>query len=478
MTPASPPTGGPLPRVVVVGLGPAGPSLVGATARALAGGGTPCFLRTGRHPAAAVLSGTPTFDHLYERHATFEAVYGAIVEHLVEAAGEHGTVVYAVPGSPAVGEATVRLLQLDGRIETEVHPALSFLDLVWNALAVDPLEAGARLVDGSDFAVAAASQRGPFVVAQCWSKEILSAIKLALVAAGGPGGRVTVLHHLGLPGQVVEEMAWDELDRLDPDHLTTLWVPRLAAPVASELTSLWELVRTLRQRCPWDREQTHQSLTRHLLEESYEVLEAIDELDPSSPATFAHLEEELGDLLFQVCFHSALAAEEGQFELADVARGVHDKLVGRHPHVFASVQADTPGEVMANWEQLKAKEKGRTSIMDGISDAMPSLLAAQKVLRKAATVGLAGQPEEPGALSEAERLSDPAGLSEAEVGARLLAVVRLAGGAGIDAEAALRHATGSFRRRFMEAERLAAEAGRTLADLDAPAVAAIWRRSR
>ena len=129
-------------------------------------------------------------------------------------------------------------------------------------------------------------------------------------------------------------MAWEELDRtVEPDHLTCLWIPALAEPVAAELARFAELVRTLRARCPWDRQQTHRSLTRHLLEETYEVLEAIDELD-AGPAGYEHLEEELGDLLFQVAFHATLAAEAGQFTLADVARGVHDKLVDRHPHVF------------------------------------------------------------------------------------------------------------------------------------------------
>ena len=130
-------------------------------------------------------------------------------------------------------------------------------------------------------------------------------------------------------------VAWDDLDRaVEPDHLTSLWIPALAAPVAGEVARFHELVRTLRAECPWDREQTHASLTRHLLEETYEVLEAIDHVDEDAGTGFEALEEELGDLLFQVVFHSVLAAEEGQFTLADVARGIHDKLYARHPHVF------------------------------------------------------------------------------------------------------------------------------------------------
>ena len=226
-----------------------------------------------------------------------------------------------------------------------------------------------RVVDGETFAVDAAGERGPLLVAQCWSTGVLSDIKLSVESA--PAEPVTVLHHLGLDRRACREVAWDDLDRtLTPDHLTSLWIPQLAAPVAAELVRLDELVHVLRERCPWDRRQTHGSLARHLLEESYEVLEAIDALAavdggiPDAAAerpvaeerAVAHLEEELGDLLFQVYFHATLAAEAGRFTLADVARGVHDKLVSRHPHVFGDVTADTPEEVAA---QLGGAEAGR-----------------------------------------------------------------------------------------------------------------------
>ena len=158
--------------------------------------------------------------------------------------------------------------------------------------------------------------------------------------------------------------------------------------VASEVARFDELVHVLRERCPWDREQTHTTLTRHLLEETYEVLEAIEHLDVETGEGYAHLEEELGDLLFQICFHATLAGEQGAFTLADVARGIHDKLVTRHPHVFADVQADDAGAVMRNWEQIKKEEKGRESIFDGIPASLPSLLYAHKVVRKARTLGV------------------------------------------------------------------------------------------
>src|SRR6202012_2331550 len=162
-----------------------------------------------------------------------------------------------------------------------------------------------------------------------------------------------------------------------------LYIPHMGAPVAAELVALTTLVRRLRQDCPWDRQQTHFTLTRHLLEESYEVLDAIDALEKAGPkdepAAVAHLEEELGDLLFQVYFHSRLAAEEGRFTLADVAHGVHEKLVSRHPHVFGDVVAHDASTVLSNWEEIKKAEKGRQSVTDGIPAALPALALASKL---------------------------------------------------------------------------------------------------
>jgi tetrapyrrole methylase family protein/MazG family protein len=254
-----------------------------------------------------------------------------------------------------------------------------------------------------------------------------------------------VLQRLGLPDEAVTTVAWPDLDRaVTPDHLTCLWIPALAEPVGAELARFVELVRTLRARCPWDQQQTHRSLTRHLLEETYEVLEAIDELD------YDHLEEELGDLLFQVAFHATLAAEEGQFTLADVARRVHDKLVARHPHVFGP-----PGEPMPNWEELKKAEKGRASVMDGVPGSLPSLLYAAKLQSKAASVGFDWKDaagawpkihEELGELQEA--MGQSADAVNEELGDVLFAVVNLARHLDIDAEAALRGTNAKFERRF------------------------------
>jgi tetrapyrrole methylase family protein/MazG family protein len=254
-------------------------------------------------------------------------------------------------------------------------------------LGIDPLDEGVRVVDGHEFATQAAGERGPLLVSHCHRRDVLSEIKLAV--EGEPPASVIALQRLGLPDESVVEVAWDDLDRsFEPDHLTSIFVPKLAEPVGAELVRFAELVRTLREQCPWDAEQTHESLRKYALEETYEVLEAIDALDPDDDATIAHLEEELGDLLFQVYFHATIAAQEGWFTLADVARGIHDKLHRRHPHVFADVAVDGADDVVRNWDDIKKAEKGRTSVFDGIASTLPAVLYVDEVVRKAAKAGM------------------------------------------------------------------------------------------
>jgi tetrapyrrole methylase family protein/MazG family protein len=420
--------------VVVAGLGPAGADLLTVGTVEAIERVRPRFLRTARHPAAAAVPDAVSFDDRYDQATTFYSVYAAIVDDLVAAAVEHGEVLYAVPGSPAVAERTAELLLVDDRVDVEVLPALSFLDLAWARLGVDPVATGVRLVDGRRFTTEAAGERGPLLVGQCDQPHVLSDIKLAL----DDGPEVVVLQRLGLPDESVCTVAWDDLDRsVVPDHLTSLWIPVLAVPVAAELARFHELVRTLRAECPWDREQTHASLTRHLLEETYEVLEALDHVDEATGAGFDDLEEELGDLLFQVVFHSVLAAEEGQFTLADVARGIHDKLYDRHPHVFdpqPGAAADDAASLTEAWERQKVAEKGRASVMDGIPVALPALAYAAKVQKKAASQGV-------------DWRTLP-GVAPGSLEARLLDLVDEARRSDADPETLLRTATTRLRDAF------------------------------
>lgn len=469
--------------ITIVGLGPADASLLPPVTSEALTRHERRFLRTRIHPAATDI-GAVSFDDVYETADTFADVYVTIAEQLIAEAAS-GDLVYAVPGSPLVLERTVELLReaaAEGRADLDILPAMSFLDVAWARLGIDPVEASVRLIDGHRFAQAAAGETGPLLVAHCHAASVLSDIKLSV----DDGPTVTVLQRLGLPDEHIAEVAWADLDReVEADHLTTLWIPELASPVAAEFARFEELVRRLREECPWDRTQTHASLRQHLLEETHETLEAIDARaalgdDVLDADLDEHLAEELGDLLYQIFFHARLAAERGAFTVADVAQGVHDKLVVRHPHVFGDVDADDADTVVSNWEAIKRAEKGRDSAMDGIPGALPALLFALKTQKRAAGVGFDwdGGPEVAYADVEdelAEVREDP---SEHEVGDLLFAAVQVARRLDVDPESALRGAANRFVSRFRSVEEFAAADGVDIATAPVELLTELWRRAK
>ena len=470
------------PRIVVVGLGPAGPEYVTEHTRAEIARVAHRYLRTDRHPSASLVPDADTFDDVYEAADTFADVYAEIADRLAAAAQLHGEVLYAVPGSPLILERTVRALRTDQRVECIIHPAMSFLDIAYARLGIDPVEANVTLVDGHEFAIAAAGMAGPLLVAHTHANWVLSDIKLAVENATGDEP-VVILQRLGSPDERITHTTWAELDRtVEADHLTSIYIPHLAAPVGSELVRFHQLARTLREQCPWDQEQTHQSLVRYLLEETYEVVDALHALDPEDPTTDDALIEELGDLLYQIEFHATIAEQEGRFTMADVAQGVHDKLVRRHPHVFGDVVADDTHTVLANWDLIKQQEKGRTSVFEGVPHSLPSLSYADAVQRKAAKVGF-DWPDVDGAWPKIEeeaaevraavQAADTAAVRD-ELGDLLFAVVNVARHLGVEPEAALRAATLKFRRRFEQVEVLARERGLVLQTAGLEALDTLW----
>ena len=482
-------------RVVVVGLGPAGADLLVPAARAALASCSVRFVRTARHPVVAELAADgielEAFDAIYEAASDLDACYRSIVAALLAAAREHGTVAYAVPGNPAVAERTVDLLRdaaARGDVALDVVPGLSFADAVWSRLGIDPMSTGARVLDARALEPDQLDRGAPMLVAQCDTPLVLSDVKLALLDLLDARTEVTVVQRLGLPDESITSVALEEIDRVVvPDHLTALFVPAAGPSATGELARLLALAEILRRPggCPWDAEQTHHSLTRYLLEESYEVVEAVEALPSQAPdgvapddPAYAALVDELGDLLYQVIFHAVLAEEAGAFDMADVARGIHDKLVRRHPHVFGDVDAETSDAVMANWEQIKKDEKNTESIVAGITPGLPSLLYAHKLYRKAASVGL-----DPGDVDESLARIDAAvtrlrvtASTDAEpvLGELLSAAVALARALGVDTESALRGWSAAFRDRFEAMEGLARARGVDLHALSPPEVADLW----
>ena len=403
-------------RVTIAGIGPAGPELITSQVREAIEAHSTRFLRTARHPAAEAVADAIALDHYYEANDTFDAVYAGIHEAVVHASAD-GPVLYAVPGSPWVLERTVRLLTADPRVEVTVLAGMSFLDLAYARLQIDPVEAGLRLIDGHRFSTDAAGHVGPLLVAHCHARRVLSDIKLAV--DDGPVEPVVVLQRLGLADEHVFEVDWHDLDRVvDADHLTSIFIPHLAAPVGASLARLYEVTRELRATCPWDRQQTHESLARYAVEETYELVDAIHSGDDDE------LIGELGDVLFQVVLHSAMAEEEGRFSLAEVADVIADKMVRRHPHVFAGVSVSGADEVSSNWETIKAAERGHPieGPFDRISDALPAAAYAAAILKAAERAGDATAPVDD-----------------------LLALIDRVRRNGLDAEVELRRMAATFR---------------------------------
>ena len=487
-------------RIVVVGLGPGGAEHVTVETLAAIERIPERFLRTSRHPSASLVPRPTTFDDLYDSADTFDDVYVEITDRLIAEAHDHGEILYAVPGSPLVLERTVRYLRercADGAIGVvlEILPAMSFLDVAYARLGIDPIEAGVRLVDGHDFATAAAGERGPLLVAHTHANWVLSDIKLAVDGASGDEP-VVILQALGTPDERVVETTWAELDRtVDADHLTSIWIPELATPVGAEYVRFHQLARTLREQCPWDIEQTHESLIPYLLEETYEVVDALQALDPDDPATDDDLIEELGDLLYQIEFHATIAEQEGRFTIADVAAGVHDKLVRRHPHVFGrdgeivdvGAGAGAVDQVLANWDDIKRDEKQRTSIFEGIPRSMPSLGYAARGREEGieGRLRLARRRRVPSRRSPRRRGSSHEAIDGAradeqrdELGDLLFAVVNVARHLDIDPELALRAATDKFRARFETVEQLAVDRSIDLRTTDLATLDALWDEAK
>jgi len=462
--------------IAIVGLGPGTSDLLTLEAQRRLAAADEVYLRTRRHPTVATLPRSLTvhdFDHLYQSSSTFEQVYDAIAAEVVRLGERPQGVVYAVPGHPLVGEATTqRILALaaERAVAVEIVEGLSFIGPTLSALELDPLD-GLQIAD----AVAVADQHHPrlsadrpALLSQFYSREVASEVKLTLMNLYPDEHPVTLVRAAGTPDMAVRTLPLYELDRQpDLDHLTSLYVPPLEAPSSYE--TLQDVVAHLRapDGCPWDRKQTHESLRDGLLEETYEVLEAIDAGDATK------LREELGDLLLQVGLQTQIAFEEGEFMPGEVIAGIVTKLWRRHPHVFGDLSVTGVDEVLHNWEVIKQQERDRrgetdaqvtTSSLTGVPRSLPALARAQALGARAARFGYTGDADVPTRLAEClawleqEMLPCDAVEREGALGRVLLALVGLAHRLEVDAESALRAAAGRFTARFTAWEQTHQEA--------------------
>lgn len=511
------------PTITVVGLGPGRWEDLTIEARDTLGVAREVICRTTRHPTVDTLREwrpelrIESFDDLYETTASFADLYPTMARLLLDRAatlpsGE--TLLYATPGHPLMGEESVRILRLEAAargVSVNVVAGLSFIEPVCAALDLNPLERDLQLIDATallatpaEAVMGAILPTKPALIAQVYNRRLASGVKLALGELYPEDWEVTLAQSAGLPDRErIRRIPLYELDRDESaDHLTTLYVPPLT-PLESMRSpeGLRYIVMRLRapDGCPWDREQTHQSLRRYVLEEAYEVAEAIDELDGTQESA-EKLADELGDLLLQVYLHAEVANQEDAFHLGDVYQLVSEKLIRRHPHVFGDVAVRDAEHVVRNWEAIKREERRsrgeavtQESALRGIPKSAPALYQTYELTKKAAKVGfhfdtradaLKKVIEEASELTQAVDAGEQSGRTQrtaeeqAEMGDLLFALAALAQRLNIAPETALEQANTRFRRRFELMEELARSRGLSLDALDTDAWLALWSEAK
>lgn len=448
--------------IKVIGLGPGDFGYITLECWELMQEAKNLYLRTAKHPTVPMLQQRgitfATYDSFYEEAEDFAHLYEKIAKDIVDKALSGMDIVYAVPGSPMVAEKTVVLLRelvagLQDKIQLEILPGMSFVEVLYGKLGIDPID-GLTIIDAEDFEQLPVDMPTGLVVTQVYNQQIASDTKLSLMEALPDEYPITYIHKLGMPDESIREIPLYELDRQpDIDYLTSLYIKPYPGKKEFDLQPLQDIIKTLREPggCPWDIAQTHESIRKNLIEETYEVLEAIDLED------YDLLCEELGDLLMQVVFHGRMAEEAGAFSMEDVVQGVVEKLVRRHPHVFGQVQASDAGAALVSWEAMKKLEKKeRKHILDGVPKDLPALMAAQKLQSKASKVGFDWQEPEPVWQKIKEELQEleqavkegKQGHIEEELGDVLFSVVNLSRFYKVDSELALLACCKKFRQRF------------------------------
>lgn len=481
--------------ITLVGLGPGDPNQLTRQAWQWLQETPEIYVRTRQHPTLAGLPDSLkviSFDEVYETSERFEDVYETIVTRVLELGQRPQGVTYAVPGHPFIAEATGPEIARKAKemgIPLRVIEGLSFLEPTCAALGIDPFP-HTVLIDALDLTTLHTPSfppGQPVLIAQVYSREVASDVKLTLNAVYPDEHRVRLVHAAGTPRELVEDLALYEIDR--SQHiglLTSLYLPPLEPDTSIE--AFQEVIAHLRapeDGCPWDKEQTQQTLGPFLLEETHEALAALEEGNVSG------FREELGDLLLLLMMLSQIASEDGDFAFADVVQGIHRKIVYRHPHVFGEVQVDGTKGVLKNWENLKAAErkaKGKDNdkpkgMLDELPKALPALMQAQEFQDRAAHVGF-DWPNVAGVIDKVKEewheVNDAEDAEERgkELGDLLFSVVNLIRWYKLDAETLLRKANQRFKQRFAHIEQTARTQNRKLTELSMDEMESLWQEAK
>lgn len=478
--------------ITIIGLGPGNIDLITKQTWDLITQSEKIYLRTAQHPAVA---GFPkqvekiSFDEYYQKFDDFEDVYSGIVNKVIELAQEESSIIYAVPGHPYVAESTSPLIVKKAKqlqIPVRVLEAVSFMEPIFTALEIDPFSS-ITLIDAFDVGNANFPQfppNRPVIVSQIYSRMIASEVKQTLMEVFPDEHPVILIHAAGTKQQSIERIPLYEMDRSkNIGILTSLYIQPLEQ--FSSFEEFQEIIAHLRapDGCPWDKEQDHQTLRPHLLSETYELIAALDDDDPD------HIKEELGDLLLQIVLHAQIGAEYGEFTMSEVIKGISEKLIRRHPHVFSQVKVDGVDHVLTNWEKIKETERANNGkkedngILSGVPKDYPALAQAQEIQNRAARVGFDWGSVEPVIQKVHEEINEITHAPDSdsrlgELGDLLFAIVNLIRWYEGDAESILRETNLRFRKRFNFIETKVKKANKSMKDFSLEELDDFWDEAK
>ena len=478
--------------IKIVGLGPGAPEALTIGAVEAIKKCENVYFRTEKHPTVDYIRNQGidfnTCDYFYESSDSFDEVYKRISENIIEEYKKKGDLVYAVPGHPLVAEKSVfNLIDLceQNSIEYTILPAVSFIDAMMDRLKIDPIE-GLKVIDAFDIGNQVLDKRIGTIITQVYNPLIASEVKLSLTEYYNDETEIIYCRAAGIEGQEsIRKIPLYELDmQEDIDYLTSVYIPK-DLENKKDIYDLIETIDILRGEngCPWDREQTHESIKKGIVEESYEVVDAIEKEDDNA------LVEELGDVLLQVVFHSAIGKEDGYFNFSDVVEGICNKMVYRHPHVFGDSKLQSSDEVLAKWEDIKKKEKNFESVTDdleGIAKALPALIRAEKIQKKVSKVGFDWDNVEDAAEKVKEELNEVLEVYNSEnkskiveeVGDLIFACVNVGRFLKVNSEEALNITSEKFIKRFNYIETKSKSMDIKLEDMTLSDMDKLWEEAK
>ena len=473
-------------QITVISLGPGDPKLLTLQTLDILRKSRHLILRTSRHRTANWLREEGViftdFDALYDEYEDFDQLHAEMARLLREEAAEHA-LTFAVIDAQTDGAVRALRASCPEDARVTILPGITMADSCMALLPESFEQSGSvRVLPAMDAVQAAPDPATPQLITEIFDRVLASDLKLRLADLYGDEAEVVLFPSSVKINRKPLVIPLMELDRQRTyDHTVCLYIPAMDLHHRERFCfdDLLQVMHTLRQQCPWDGEQTHESLRKYLIEEAYEAVGAIDEDDMD------HLADELGDVLLQIAFHADIAQEVGEFSISDVTTAIVRKMIYRHAHIFGNVHCDTAEEVTQSWEKLKKAEKGLTtqsSVLADVSQGLPALMRASKVQKKAAQVGfdwddaIGALPkiheEADEVLAELEAGRDPG----EELGDLLFSCVNVARLAGLEPELLLKAATEKFIRRFTAMENLIISDEKSLEGLTLAEMDVYWNR--